>query len=388
MDDIVLVTADSVRYDHVEEMDFISSLNPRVGVTAAHYTRPSLAGLISSSLVSALQSKVVGPSIASVAAEHGYTCIGLVPTPQTDPAFGFDGGFDQYETFSEGGGDNPLKNRRSRIRESLGRINAVRRLYRRLVPMEAVLTSLPSDEEIIDMAIERFNDAQSPRFLWVHLMESHRPYGTGAQALPKELDRKAGAAGNNGLLGSESVSEAEIERIDATYRDALGRVDGQIERLLDEIDSDPTFVFASDHGDEFGEDGYFYHQGFRRRVVDTLTEVPVVMDGVGIEDEDEPDRFSLLDIAPTLIESIDADVEVPDRWHGTSLTAGGSETMITVAPWHEKATIAVQDGEMKLVARDASVSLESDSVQTEASRTEVSEELEQRLRDLGYADAG
>lgn len=386
MDDIVLVTSDSVRYDHVEEMDFISSLGPRVGVTAAHYTRPSLAGLLSSSLVSALQSKVVGPSIASVAAEHGYTCIGLVPTPQTDPAFGFDAGFDEYETFSEGGGDNPFKNRRSRIRESLGRFNAVRQLYRRLVPMEAVLTSLPSDEEIIDMAIERFNDAPSPRFLWVHLMESHRPYGTGAQALPKDLDRKAGAAGNNGLLRSESVSDAEIERIDATYRDALGRVDGQIERLLDEIGSDPAFVFTSDHGDEFGEDGYFYHQGFRRRVVDTLTEVPVVMDGVGIEDE--PDRFSLLDIAPTLIESIDADTEIPDRWHGTNLAAGGSETMITVAPWHEKATIAVQDGEKKLVARDANVSLESDSVQTEASRTEVSEELEQRLRDLGYADAG
>ncbi|WP_390207730.1 sulfatase-like hydrolase/transferase [Halocatena marina] len=275
--------------------------------------------MLSSSLVSALQSKITGPSIASVAAEHGYTCIGLAPTPQTDPAFGFDSGFDEYETFSEGGGENPFKNRRSRIRESLGRINSVRRLYRRLVPMEAVLSSLPTDEEIIDMAIERFNDAPAPRFLWVHLMESHRPYGTGSEALPKELDRKAGAAGNTGLLGSKSVSESEIEQIKGTYRDALGRVDGQIERLLAEIDADPTFVFTSDHGDEFGEDGYFYHQGFRRRVVDRLIEVPVVMDGVDLETEPEakpePNRFSVLDIAPTLIES--AGMEVPDQWHGT-----------------------------------------------------------------------
>ncbi len=390
MDDIVLVTADSVRYDHVDEMEFISSLGPRTGITAAHYTRPSLAGLLSSSLVSALQSKITGPSIASVAAEHGYTCIGLAPTPQTDPAFGFDSGFDEYETFSEGGGENPFKNRRSRIRESLGRINSVRRLYRRLVPMEAVLSSLPTDEEIIDMAIERFNDAPAPRFLWVHLMESHRPYGTGSEALPKELDRKAGAAGNTGLLGSKSVSESEIEQIKGTYRDALSRVDGQIERLLAEINADPTFVFTSDHGDEFGEDGYFYHQGFRRRVVDRLIEVPVVMDGVDLETEPEakpePNRFSVLDIAPTLIES--AGMEVPDQWHGTPLADGGSETMITVAPWHEKATIAVQDETKKLVARDANVSLESGENRTETSRAEVSDELEQRLRDLGYTDAG
>lgn len=386
MDDIVFVTADSVRYDHVDEMEFISSLGPRVGVTAAHYTRPSLAGLLSSSLISALQSQVVGPSIATVAAEQGYTCIGLAPTPQTDPAFGFDTGFDEYETFSEGGGDNPFKNRQSRIREFLGSFNTVRQVYRRLVPMEAVLSSLPTDEELIDMAIERFNDASSPRFLWVHLMESHRPYGTGSEALPKELDRKAGVAGNNGLLRlrSDPVSDVEVERIDATYRDALNRVDGQIERLLTEIDSDPTFVFTADHGDEFGEEGYFYHQGFRRRVVDTLIEVPVVMDGVC---DIERDRFSVLDIAPTLVEH-EMDAEAPDRWHGTNLAAGGSETMITVAPWHEKATIAVQDETKKLVARDANVSLESGEHRTEASSAEVSDELEQRLQDLGYMDAG
>lgn len=383
MDDIVLVTADSVRYDHVDEMGFVSSLDPRVGVTAAHYTRPSLAGLLSSSLVSAVESRIVGPTVQGVLDEQGYTTIGLAPTPQTDPAFGFDAGFSVYETFSEGGGDNPVKNRRSWLRESLGRFDSVRRLYRRLVPMEAVLAGIPSDEELIDVAIERFNDAPSPRFLWVHLMESHRPYGTGSEALPKELDRRAGAAGNDGLLRSASVSEAEIEEIDDYYRDALGRVDGQIERLLAGLDAEPAFVFTSDHGDELGEDGYFYHQGFRRRVVDTLTEVPAVLDGFGVE---PPERFSALDIAPTIVEH--AGGEIPDSWHGVSFSAGGSETMITVAPWHDEATVAIQDGTKKLVAQDASVSLESDAGRTEASRSEVSDKIEQRLRNLGYTDAG
>lgn len=383
MDDIVLVTADSVRYDHVDEMEFVSSQDAQVGVTAAHYTRPSIAGLLSSSLLSAIESRIAGPTLPSVLSDHGYTCIGLAPTPQTDPAFGFGEGFEEYETFSEGGGDNPLKNRRSWLRESLGQFDSVRRLYRRLVPMEAVLSGIPSDEAVIDMAIERFNEASSPRFLWVHLMESHRPYGTGSQALPKDLDRRAGAAGNEGLLRSVSVTDEEIEQIDGFYRDALGRVDGEIKRLLTEIDSEPAFVFTSDHGDELGEAGYFYHQGFRRRVVDTLIEVPVVMDGFDVE---PPERFSALDIAPTVVEH--AGGTVPDSWHGQRLTEGGSDTMITVAPWHEEATVAVQDGTKKLVAKDANLSLESEAGQAQASRSEVSPEIEQRLRNLGYTDAG
>ncbi|PSP90825.1 sulfatase [Halobacteriales archaeon QS_4_69_34] len=381
MDDVVLVTADSVRHDHRDAMEFVSSLDAHTGITAAHYTRPSLAGLLTANLLSALQSKAVGPTLPEVLAEHGYTCIGLVPSPQADSTFGFDAGFDAYETFSEGGG-NPLENRRSQVREFLGGFPLVRRLYRRLVPMEAVLTSLPDDGAIVDEAIERFNDAPAPRFLWVHLMGSHRPYGTGAEALPPALDRKAGAAGNRGLLRSKPVSDRETELIRRTYRRALARVDSRIERLLDGLDSDPAVAFTSDHGDELGEEGYFYHQGFRRRVVDTLTEVPVAFSGLSVE----RDRFSLLDVAPTLLGHVG--IEPPERWHGSDLAAGGSEPMVTIAPWHEAATVAVRTDGTKLVASDADVSLETGGERAAASRTEVPAALEDRLRDLGYADAG
>ncbi len=383
MNDIVLVTADSVRYDHVDSMEFVSSFDPTVAVTGAHYTRPSLSALHSSSLLSAIESRVVGTTIASELSDGGYTTIGLAPTPQTDPAFGFDTGFDTFETFSDGGGDNPLKNRNSRLREFLGGFDSVRRLYRRLVPMEAVLDGIPTDEAVIDMAIKRFNEAASPRFLWVHLMESHRPYGTGDDALDKDLDRRAGAAGNDGFLRSVSVDESEIATIKATYRDALGRVDTQIERLLSEIDGDPSFVFTSDHGDEFGEEGYFYHQGFRRRVADTLIDVPVVTDGF---DLDRPERTSLLDVGPTILEH--ADCAVPDSFHGQSIATGGSETHITIAPWHDQATLSVQDGTKKIVAENASVSLSSEHGNSTAERADVPDEIEQRLRNLGYTDAG
>ncbi|WP_231188733.1 sulfatase-like hydrolase/transferase [Haladaptatus sp. DYF46] len=388
MKDIVLVTADSVRHDHFDSMEFLSSFDSRVGITPAHYTRPSLAGLLSSSLVSVLQSRVAERSLAEVLAAEGYTCIGLTPTPQADAAFGFDTGFDEYETFTEGGGENPFKNRRSRVREYFGGFVPIRRLYRRLVPMEAVLSSIPPDEELVDMAIKRFNDARGPRFLWIHLMESHRPYGVGDDAIPKALDRKAGAAGDGGLFSTPAPSDEEVEVIDRTYRDALSRVDTQIERLLSELDGEPAFVFTADHGDEFGEEGYFYHQGFRRRVVDPIVEVPLVFSGFdAVENvESAHDRVSLLDVAPTLVESVG--IEPPEGWHGTSLAEGGSETMITVAPWHEKVSVAVRSDLGTLIARDADVTLDSGGQRGVAKRAEASAEIEQRLRELGYVDTG
>ncbi|AQL43567.1 sulfatase [Halorientalis sp. IM1011] len=382
MQDVVLLTADSVRRDFVDAMPFVSDHEVLTGVTAGHYTRPSLAALQSSRLRASVQSRVVGPTIAEAFSEAGYTTIGLVPTAQADPAFGFDDGFDHYDNYMSGSG-NAASNRRSSLREYLGSFDIVRQVYRRVYPMEANMDDLPEDDEVVDEAIERFNDADGPRFLWVHQMESHRPYGTGEDAIPSAIDRKAEASGGRHWFGSSEVTDAERGIITSAYRDALGRVDDRIERVLTEIDSeDPIFAFAADHGDEFGEEEYYYHQGYRRRVPDTVIRVPVVLDGV----ETTGDRLSLLDIGPTLAAGVG--IDAPDAWQGTDLTEAATEEAVTVAPWHEKATVAWQDFERKLIARDADVSMTEGGEEVAVDRTEVSDEVERQLQDLGYADAG
>lgn len=381
MEDVVLVTADSIRYDFVGVMDFISSFDPILGITAGHYTRPSLASLHSSSLLGSVRSKVVSPSIAEVLSEHGYTCIGLASTAQADPTFNFDAGFDHYDNFMEGGG-SPVANRRSPIREYLGRFDLVREIYQRLYPMEAILSGLPPDDEIVDQAITLFNSASSPRFLWVHLMETHRPYGRGENALPRAIDRKAEAAGRSSLFTPGRITSEEEETIKSTYRSALSRTDDLIERFLKGLEGDPNFVFTSDHGDEFGEEGYYYHQGYRRRVVDSIIQVPVVMNGFEIEVE----HLSLLDIGTTIIGSLD--LPIPEKWHGNNLLDEATEETITIAPWHEKATVAWQNFETKLVAEDAAVSISRAGNRVEVERGVASPEVERRLRNLGYNDVG
>jgi arylsulfatase A-like enzyme len=382
MRDIVLVTADSVRRDFVDAMPTVAAHDVLTGVTAGHYTRPSLAALQSARLRAAVESKAIQPTLAAVLADAGYTTIGLVPSAQVDPAFDFDAGFDHYDNYMAGSG-NPARNRRSRLREFLGSFDIVRQVYRRLYPMEANMADLPDDGAVVDEAIERFNAADSPRFLWVHQMGSHRPYGTGDEGLPGPLDRKAEAAGGRHWFGDSAVTAAEHQQIVATYRDALGRVDDRIERLLDELDTeDPIFAFTSDHGDELGEEGYYYHQGYRRRVADTLIRVPVVLDGI----ETVGDRCSHLDLAPTLAGAMG--VDTPDAWQGTDLRETTTEETLTVAPWHDTATVAWQDFERKLVARDADLTMREGDEQVAVEAADVSSDVERQLRDLGYTDAG
>lgn len=381
MDDIVFVTADSVRYDYVDSMEFVSSSGAIPGIAAGHYTRPSLASLHSSNILGAIQSKIVTPSLATCLQSEGYTTIGLAPSPQLDPAFGFSNGFTHYDNFTSGSG-NPLSNRRSRVREYLGSFDTVRQIYRRIFPMEAVLDGLPSDAELVDRAIELFEETEPPRFLWLHLMGTHRPYGTGDEAVPNTLDRKAESVGGGGLFGGKAISEQEHHLIEEKYRAALSRADQEIERLVDQINSDPMFVFTSDHGEELGEQGYYYHQGYRQRVPDTVLRVPVVFDQLDLPHS----RCSLIDIPPTITAAVCGDS--PDEWLGSDIMESPTENTITVAPWHDTATVAWSDGANKLVARDAKVSMQSRGKESKVERSEVPQDIEARLQALGYQDGG
>ncbi|WP_436924269.1 sulfatase-like hydrolase/transferase [Halosimplex amylolyticum] len=368
MEDIVLVTADSIRRDHAEVLDFLGEFPVHTGVTGSHYTRPSLASLLSSSYRAAVTTEPVNPTLADVLSEAGYTCLGYSPTPNTDARFGFGSGFDDYDTFVEPG------NRGSKLRQYLGGIDALRWIYYKIYPPQAKSENRPRDHEVVDRAIREFNAAEPPRFLWLHLMETHRPYGVGDEAISKRLDQKA-------YFKPDKLTDDEEATIRKKYRDSIERADANVERLLTEIDADPILAFTADHGEGFGDEGFYFHQGQRRSVADFLTKVPVVFDGVDVEGP-----LSLLDIPPTLVEAVG--VDAPDAWHGANLLEGPSEYAITIAPWHDKATLAWQDYERKVIARDADVSFEEGSTQTDVERADVDDELESQLQDLGYLDAG
>ena len=91
-------------------MPFVNSLSTYHGVTAANYTRPSLASLHSPTFASALQTRPVSPTLAKVLSDAGYTCLGFSPNPNTHKQFGFAEGFDHYDAYvSPGTRGSPLR---------------------------------------------------------------------------------------------------------------------------------------------------------------------------------------------------------------------------------------------------------------------------------------
>jgi arylsulfatase A-like enzyme len=369
MRDVILVTADSVRYDFLDAMDYVSGFDRHRGITAGHYTRPSLGGLLSASYRGAIESRAVDPTVASAFSKAGYTTIGLSSSPHTDPRFGFDSGFDAYENYDDAG------NRGNPLRQFASRFDLIRRVYHRVRPPHAKLSNRLPDAELIDNAVAAFNGRSGPRFMWLHLMGTHRPYGLGENAVPKEIDRRA-------LFDPGSLTDGEQATIEKRYRATLSRADDEIRRLLTEIDAeDPLVVFTSDHGDEFGEEGYFFHQPQRRRVADTLTTVPVATNGGGF-----PEPLSLVDVGPTLLGSIGGVDAIPDAWHGRDVREKPRDHALTIAPWNGTATVAWQDFETKIVSEDADVRLERDGESVGVERRDIDGDLKRQLRDLGYAE--
>lgn len=357
--DIVLITVESLRYDYRHRLPVLNDFEMVKGITPGNYTRPSLAGLLSGRYECALQAGVDGRTLATALSSAGYSTAAVSYSPQTVPDFGFDTGFEKYHSLE--GDDGPLA-RGSVWRETLSRIGPLRRLHRRLVPKSATLANLPPDGTAVSEAISAYESMHRPRFLWVHLMDSHRPYGRGDEALPDDVGRAAAAATPDSRV--RTLSDAQHRMVTERYRAGLRRASGHVRRLTTAVDDDAAVIVAGDHGEELGEDGYYFHGGYRQRVVNTLTRVPVAVRNLDLC----RDRLGLIDLPP-LVASV-AGADIPGEWDG------GRDSWLTVAPWAESVTVAYTAGPKTLVFRGAAPRTLEQPV--------ASRDVREKLAALGY----
>jgi arylsulfatase A-like enzyme len=351
MTDILLVTVECVRWDHRHHCPVFDDCDTVRGVAPGSFTRPSLAGLHSGQFTAALDAAVQGPTLAETLQQAGYDTAAVTYSPQTAPVFGFGRGFDSYESVDGDGG--PL-GRGSRWRERLGEYGLVRKLFRRLQSKNATLAQIPHDDAVVDSALAQWQSMDGPRFLWVHLMGSHRPYGWGDNAMPARVGRRAAEASEG-----QALSRADREWVRECYQDALRRTGERAQRLVKDVDADVTVV-TGDHGEELGRDGApFFHAPYRRRVSDALLDVPVGARGLDVDT-----GVSLAALPRRVVERVD--VSPPTAW-------AGDEVAVSAAPWNEIATVRVQSGETNL-------RLEGVTTATSADKRAV----EEQLAALGY----
>ena len=131
---------------------------------------------------------------------------------------------------------------------------------------------MPTHNDMGAMVDRMRFDAHRPTFYLLNVGETHYPYAlpdeppsdwpriSGVNGVFRTLDG-APSEGNGRHRDDEPrfFDEGRLEQLRARQIAAASHLDGIVERLYDAVPPDTWIVVTSDHGELFGEDGYFGH---------------------------------------------------------------------------------------------------------------------------------
>ncbi|OYR81724.1 sulfatase [Halorubrum sp. E3] len=343
MRDIVLVTVDSLRADHVGWHGYDRDTTPNLDERAASAetfqsafshacsTRPSFPSIMTSSYAleyggfERLSPKRT--TIAELFSEAGYETAGFHSNLYLSADFGYDRGFDRF--FDSRSDPDAFAKLRQEVKTRLDSDGAIYRLLQRAFNATEKQTGIELGSayvgagEITNQALEwaRSMD-KGPRFLWVHYMDVHHPY-VPPEKYQKRFrddpvsDRDAVQLRRKMLESPDKITDDELNTLVDLYDAEIAYVDAEVDRLVttlrEEWGDDLVFTFTSDHGEEFLD-----HDGFSHSATfyDEVIHVPLFIDD-GEPGSVHDDLVGLMDLPPTL--ATYGDAEPPESFRGTDL---------------------------------------------------------------------
>lgn len=184
-----------------------------------------------------------------------------------------------------------------------------------------------------DAVLAWVGKASSPWFIWVHYQDPHGPFLPPGAAVRKEIagSLELKVLGDASGLGGIPIYQVlpgirGLETYEAMYLDEIRYVDQEIGRLLSGFGwfgSRPGVLLTSDHGESFGEDGFYMAHGHSPAL--ELVRVPMLWrppsggPAGGLVHE----SVSLVDVAPTLLSLIGQ--AIPSSFRGRALPLDGRE---------------------------------------------------------------
>jgi len=315
---LLLVTVDTLRADRLECYGGPPGVGRALCGVAAEGTRfewalstapstsPSVASLLTSlhvpqhgltqNVESALSDEAL--SVAETLRDAGYATAAFVSNPMLHRVRGLDQGFHVYD----------------------------HRMTRREVNRPGYAERNAKETTQAALAWARTKPPE-PWFLWVHYQDPHGPYlppGIRAMRDPKDggrlpvLDDDSGRGGIPRYQALPGLYSPEA--YEQLYRAEIALLDVQFKRLvegLDALGAPPAILVTADHGEAFGEDGYWFAHGHSAGL--DQVRVPLLYrpapgsHGKGVA----PETVSLVDVAPTLLSL--AGAEAPEAFVGRAL---------------------------------------------------------------------
>ena len=308
--DVVLVTVDTLRPDHLGAYGYRSATSPRIDALAARatlfenavsqapHTVPSVLQIMTSRFSMGLMIPPETPTLAELLKAQGYQTVAVVDNPhfeQQREAGGLRRGFDRFW--------------RNGV---IARHSLVKQLYKTDTAADAVTAQARR-------AVLARRPGQ-PLFLWVHYIDPHDPY---LPPFDPDMDRLSqwnpspytGDVRDTPLYKQSPdapvpLSPEDQQHLVDLYDAEIRYADRSIGDLFDLLEEQGLFdralvVFASDHGESLGEHGLWTHgqscyepeiriplvvkqprqrQGHRRREsVQAVDIVPTVLDVLGLD---------------------------------------------------------------------------------------------------------
>jgi arylsulfatase A-like enzyme len=352
---LLLITVDALRADHLGCLGYVRSLTPGLDRLAsegvlfsqaiAHGPRspasfPTILASIYQSATAEHRLPAGATTLAEVLNRHGYDTAGFCAgNVYISRYYGYQRGFERFRDFLtlEPGSKPPE-------RKGRGRLAPIRSFVRRILedsgrydaPFLLFSSALRGKKNIADMAKgedvypfeggETLNEEavawlsrprEGPFFLWLHYMDVHYPY------LPRVTHYRSADYGRFALsllcLLFKRYAYPRQVLVDL-YDDRIRDVDRILGQLLDRLQAngllqDTVIVLTADHGEEFWEHGGWVHGA---KLYDELLRVPLIMWGPGLPQEAiVPEQVGLIDLAPTILDLLGITEKVTS-FQGTS----------------------------------------------------------------------
>jgi arylsulfatase A-like enzyme len=326
---IVLITIDTLRADHVSSYGYPRQTTPMIDRLAASGVRfdqassqwpkttPSFASMFTASYAkdNGNVRKIGIPlqcrfeTLAEVLQRQGYGTHAVVANAAVGSELNFDQGFDTFiETWKLTRGDHPVD-----------------------ANSAAAVTRIATAE------LSRI-DRRRPFFLWVHYLDPHWPYTPPpgwqdrfqndrwfdrSQRIPiakgKQVQEMMGIGEGQQVAGRDDLA-FYVARYDAKVAYADFEVGKLLAALRQRGLLDKTLIaLTADHGESLGDHHYYFDHG--RFGYQTCLRVPLILSYPGvIAPRVDADPVELLDLAPTLIEATGVPLAGGAWMQGHSLT--------------------------------------------------------------------
>ncbi|UCE84559.1 MAG: sulfatase, partial [Deltaproteobacteria bacterium] len=395
--DVVIVTLDTVRSDHLSLYGYERDTTPeleRIARGATLYTRAVASSDLTlsthASLFTGLYARHHGAhlgrttgagrlsarvdTLAEILRREGYQTAAVVGNPTYLSArYGLARGFEHYDD------RRPEPFHPELPAYLLGR--ALRTALASIAPLDDAFRSAPYGyrraAEInreVGALLDRTRAPGRPLFLFVNYMDPHWPYAPPApfdRRFPGRLAAHEDAPGMSELAAARrlerALSEAERRHLVSQYDGEIAYTDGELGRLVERLSASgiyerALFVVTADHGEAIGEHGLVGHgvSVYQNQVyVPLLIKFPNQREPVRVDE-----RVSSVDVLPTVLDVLG--LPIPDRVEGRSLAPGAPpRDRIVLAesypgallhrahPRFRRVARAVFAGDLKLIATTA-----------------------------------